>query len=129
MCGGHFPLTYVQIKRSQTLWVGSKLWLEGLRLDSGTFPPERRNPQVSVCERLALFGGYREGVFPVFAEDRLLQIGVFTGKEAQWVGWTMGISCPVRVHFGWGVPPLWDFEDEDTGWRWRPSSNTLVGPL
>lgn len=45
--------------------------------------PERRKPPVSVCERLALFRGYHEGVFSVFAKDRLLQMRVLTGKRAQ----------------------------------------------
>lgn len=44
---------------------------------------KRKNPQVSVCERLALFGGIMKGCFSVFAEDRLLQMRVVTGKEAQ----------------------------------------------
>lgn len=99
MCGGHFPLTYVQIKGSQTLWVGSKLWLEGLRLDSGTFSLKEGSLKLVSVKGWRYLGGI------VFAEDRLLQMGVLTGTEAQWVGWATGTSCPVRVHFGWEGPP------------------------
>ena len=45
--------------------------------------PERKNPQVSVYERLALFAGVPKWCFSVFAEDRLSQTRGVTGEEAQ----------------------------------------------